>query len=88
MAAGALVLAAPPAMAETRQIEADYRGFKLVGVLHPPGTTFDIPHLETEKAFDITRKAIDTLYAASPFSRNEIAKLKKGDELSPGLLSR
>jgi len=80
----ALSTAPPGALAQARQIEADYKGFKLVGVVHPPGTKFDIPHVKTEDAFDIIRQAIDALYASSPFSKAEIAKLKKAGRVVIG----
>ncbi len=78
------VCASGASRAQTRQIEETYRDFKLVGVVHPPDATFDIPHVTAEDAFILIKQAIDALYASSPFSKAEIAKLKKAGRVVIG----
>lgn len=80
--AAALLLLAPPAAAKSVESRAEHRGIHLVGMSLPPKADYDVDLLAIEPALDNIRRAIDRIYAGSPFSAERIETLKKNGKVT------
>ena len=82
LAAG-LVLAAPASATERGiEVRAEHRGIHLAGMSLPPQADYDVDLLAVEPALENIRRAIDRIYAGSPFSAERIDTLKKNGKVT------
>lgn len=77
-----LVAAAPSARAAEVVGEERHRGIQIIAVAPPPAGTFDIDLLAPAPGIANLKKAIDRIYAESPFSAERIERLKRNGRVT------
>lgn len=78
----AMLLLAPPAAAKSVESRAEHRGIQLVGMSLPPAADYDVDLLAIDPALENIKRAIDRIYAGSPFSAERIETLKKNGKVT------
>lgn len=70
------------AAAKSVELRTEHRGIRLVGMSIPPKDAYDVELLAPGPALENVKRAIDLIYAASPFSAERIETLKKNGKVT------
>ncbi len=76
------IVAMPLARANEAVSQERYRGIQIIAVAPPPVGTFDIDLLPPAPGVTNLKKAIDHIYAKSPFSAKRIERLKRNGKVT------
>ncbi|MBT6095055.1 MAG: sel1 repeat family protein [Rhodospirillaceae bacterium] len=75
-------IAAPSALARTTALDTEHRGIRLVAVTLPPAGSQDVDVMALKPAMANIKKAIDVIYARSPFSAKRIEQLRNNGRVT------